>query len=136
MPLIPPNPINANTYLPGVQVIPGSLLITDITRAFPMVITYTTNAGNTYVPGQLVRLNIPVAYGMQQANGLTGEIIANSSPQMSLKIDSTNFDVFTNQAPSTKIIEPASLSPAGSRNLQYSNLSTQVAFQDLNDIGN
>ncbi len=94
--MIPPNPINANTYLPGVQVIPGDLLITAITQAYPMAVTFINNSGNTYIAGQNVRLVIPTIYGMQQANGLIGTILTVDDMNyiLYLNIDSTNFDPF------------------------------------------
>lgn len=136
MALIPANPINANTYLPGTQVIPGALLITAITKAYPMVVTITDSDGNTYIAGQNVRLDIPVAYGMQQANGLIGTILSISGDDFSLDINSSTFDTFAIPAANIYIIKPASLSPAGSRNLQYSNATSKVAFQNLNNEGN
>jgi len=231
MPLIPPNPINANTYLPPATVIPGDLLITAISQSYPMEVTFIDSTVNTYIVGQNVRLVIPNVYGMQQANGLTGTIIAidDVSFIFSLDIDSTNFDPFWypgtyvfsdvpkvvkfNQGsiyminlvglPNTASvipgtlsvglkgnfytdpaldgvlvgsaggsgtidysngyiqvspfnpglsngtifafdyeidfgnkIQPASMCPSGSRNLQYSNQSGQVAFQNLENRGN
>jgi hypothetical protein len=73
---------------------------------------------------------------MYQANGLIGKILAvdNIGLTMMLNIDSTNFDAFINgsSGPDT----PASLSPAGSRNLEFNNSSENVPFQSLNNIGN
>lgn len=130
-------PNNANTYLPGVIFIPSTLLITAITNAYPMVVTYTvpSTGANTYIPGQLVRLFVPKSYGMFQADGLTGEILENTVNTMKLNIDSRQFDLFSPPI-NPKAEQPASLSPSGSRNLQYSNQTTQIAFQPLNDIGN
>lgn len=231
MPLIPPNPINANTYLAPATVIPGELLITAISQSYPMQVTFINTSVNTYIPGQNVRLVIPTVYGMQQAHGLTGTITAvnNVSFIFSLDIDSTNFDpfwypgtyVFGNVPlvvkfnegsiymtslvglPSTASvvpgsvnvglkgnfytdpaldgvlvgsaggtgtinysngfiqvspfnaglsngtifgfsytisflgkIQPASMCPSGSKNLQFSNLTSQVAFQNLDNVGN
>ena len=128
---------NANQYLPGVIAIPSALQITAITQAYPMVLTVTTDpvtASNTYIAGQVVRLNIPITYGMWQANGLTGEVLANTGTLITLNIDTTNFDAFS--VPGSTAEKPASLSPAGSRNLQYSNQTNQVGFQSLNNVGN
>lgn len=124
-----------NQFLPGVIQIPSTLLITAITQSFPMVITFTvpSTGANTYVIGQLVRLTIPFPYGMQQANGLTGRIVQIGLTNMSLNIDSTNFDPFTIPLSGE---QPASLAPAGSQNLEFSNLTDQVGFQSLNNIGN
>ena len=223
MPLIPPNPINANTYLPGVQVIPAAFLITNITRSFPMVVStgnnpeieafisnfpslnlltglvttstlvpgsliirgsggtiwtdpgadgilvrnfgapgtvdYTTGIitgpnlnisgtfsyfpnfsfvqpPDTYVVSQNIRLDVPITYGMPQADALIGTILEINGTDFSLDIDSNNFDWFKYPGTGIKITRPASFSPAGSRNLSYSNSTSQVAFQNLNNIGN
>lgn len=129
-------PNNANTYLPPVIQIPSSLEITSITQSNPMVITTSMNPDqvNTYIPGQLVKLNIPVTYGMWQANGLTLSITSANPPQLTLAVDSSQFDSFV--IPATGTQQPASLAPSGSRNLQYNNSTNQVPFQSLNNIGN
>lgn len=127
----------ANQYLPGVIQIPSALEITAITNALPMVLSVSADPITqeaTYIVGQLVRLNIPYPYGMFQANGLTGQVVAVSSTTISLDIDSRGFDVFV--VPTGNVSQPASLSPAGSRNLEFSNLTRQVPFQSLNNIGN
>ena len=129
-------PNNSNTYLPGTITIPSALEITAITQSFPMVITTTMNEAqvNTYIPGQLVRLFIPNSYGMQQANGLTGQITDVTGSDITVNIDSTLFDSFS--VPAGNAEQPASLSPSGSRNLEYSNTTNKVAFQSLNNRGN
>lgn len=125
-----------NAYLPGVIQIPSALLITDISRAYPMIVTFMvpSTGFNTYVAGQLVRLAVPRTWGMYQANGLTGRILAIDASTMTLDIDSTNFDVFVDGSSGPET--PASLAPAGSQNLEYSNGTDQVPFQSLNNIGN
>jgi len=127
-----------NQYLPGVITIPSSLLITAATQAYPMVITTAIGAeedsANTYIVGMCVRLFIPRAYGMWQANGRTATILVISGDDFYLDVDSTYFDAFS--VPGGSVEKPASLSPNGSRNLQYSNLTNQVPFQSLNNIGN
>ncbi len=129
-------PNNANQYLPGVIQIPSSLIITDISRSRPMVVSVSVDpitASNTYIVGQLVRLTVPYNYGMFQANNLTAQIIATGSSTLSLDVDSSLFDAFS-IPPSGE--QPASLAPAGSRNLQYGNTTGQVPFQSLNNVGN
>lgn len=127
---------SSNTYLPPTVVIPGSLLITAITQTNPMVVTITDSDENTYIVGQLVRLTVPPAYGMTQANQLTGQILAINASNFTLDIDATQFDVFVIPGPGIAISRPASLCPAGSRNLQYNNFTNKVPFQNLNNIGN
>lgn len=128
--------MTANTYLPGTIQIPSALLITAITKAFPMVVTVsvqTEKASDTYIVGQLVRLTVPITYGMFQADKLTAQITAIDGLDLALDIDSRGFDTFA-IPPSGE--QPASLAPAGSRNLQYDNTTTQVPFQSLNNVGN
>lgn len=128
-----------NIYLPGVIQIPSALLITNITKSSPMVVTFaipTITAANTYIAGQAVRLTVPITWGMFQANGLVGVILSidDVGQTMNLNIDSSHFDTFVYNPTSTDT--PASLSPSGSRNLQYTNFTDQVPFQSLNNIGN
>ncbi len=126
-----------NTYLPGVIQIPSRLVITAITNTFPMVCTVVVDPiteSNTYISGQLVRLFIPYVYGMFQADGLQGKVISNIGLTITLDIDSRNFDVFS--VPSGNTEQPASMAPSGSRNLEFNNLTNQVPFQSLNNIGN
>ena len=128
-----------NQLLPGVNTIPNSLVITAITQAAPMVVTVTlSNTApnprvNTYQPGMNVKLYVPVTYGMYQANGLVGTILSLSGNNFSLGLDSTQFDAFS--VPVSQVGSPASLSPFGSRNVEYNN-STNIAFESLNNIGN
>lgn len=128
----------ANTYLPGTVVIPGKLLITNITKTYPMQVSFTDNDSNTYIPGMVVRLFVPASYKMIQANNLQGQILAidDVSFIFYLDIDSRNFDTFVIPSPGINVFQPASMSPAGSRNLSYNNSTNRVAFQNLNNEGN
>jgi len=129
-----------NQYLPGVNTIPNSLLILDISKSMPMVVTASlVNTApnprvNTYKVGMNVRLYVPRTYGMYQANGLIGTILALTGEVFVLNIDSTLFDTFA--IPITTSEAPASFSPFGSRNLEYDNSTDLVPFQSLNNIGN
>lgn len=128
-----------NQYLPGVNTIPNSLVITGITNSNPMVVTCTlvNNAPNprvnTYQVGMNVRLYVPRNYGMYQANGLVGNILSLAGNNFTLDLDSTLFDTFS--VPVSQVGSPASLAPYGSKNVQYNN-STNIAFESLNNIGN
>ena len=128
----------ANQYLKGVIAIPSSLLITNITKNFPMVISVaignTTSQANTYIVGMAIKLLVPKTFGMFQANGLVGTILAINGLDFTVNLDSSHFDTFV--VPSGNVEQPASVSPAGSRNLQYNNQTNEVPFQNLNNIGN
>lgn len=127
-----------NPYLPGVIQIPSAMLITSVTRSYPMIVTYTvpSTGSSTYVPNQVVRFTIPYTWKMFQLNGLNGTILSvdNVNFVMTVDIDSTNFDTFVYNPTSGET--PASFAPSGSKNLQYTNFTNQVPFQSLNNIGN
>ena len=91
---------------------------------------------NTYIVGMAVRLFIPYTYRMFQANNLVGTIKSISGSDFALDIDSSLFDPFV--VPSGRTIEqPATISPAGSRNYEYTNGSSlAVPFQSYNNQGN
>lgn len=126
----------ANIYLPGVIQIPSMLLITDITQNYPATVTFTVpdTGSNTYRTGQLVRLTIPRTWGMYQANGLTAKIMSVGASTMVLDLNTTYFDAFVDGSATNET--PASLAPAGSRNLEYDNTTRQISFQSLDNIGN
>jgi len=128
---------NNNTYLPGVIAIPSSLEITAITNSYPAVLSVSVDPvteSNSYIAGQLVKLNIPVTYGMFQANGLTVQILAVDGQDLTLDLNTSQFDVFT--MPPQGQLGPASIAPSGSKNLQLDNDTSSVPFQSLNNIGN
>lgn len=125
-----------NQYLPGVIQIPSMLLITNMTQSYPLVITFSVPefSSNTYREGQVVRLTVPRTWGMYQANGLTPRIMSVGLTTMTLDLDTTYFDAFVDGSATS--VTPASLAPAGSRNLEYDNTTNQVPFQSLNNTGN
>lgn len=128
-----------NQYLPPVIQIPSSLLITNITQSSPMVVSVaignTATEANTYIVGMSVRLFVPRSYGMYQANNLVGTIKAINGLDWTLNLNSSAFDPFV--IPPSNAETPASISPYGSRNLQYDNSTADIVpFQSLNNIGN
>jgi hypothetical protein len=130
-------PNNANTFLPGVIQIPSSLTLVALTQGYPAIASVTVNPAtesNTYIAGQAVKLNIPITYGMFQANGLTPSILAVNGNDLTLDLNTTEFDAFT--VPTGSNFQVATIAPNGSRNLTLDNTTAQVPFQSLNDIGN
>jgi hypothetical protein len=125
-----------NQYLKGTIFTPSSLDIVAITQSMLMQVTCIINSvteANIYIPGMLVRLFVPYAYGMYQANNLTGKILEVNGLIFTLNLDSSQFDPFV--IPSSG--QPASLAPAGSQNLQFDNTTSNiVAFQPLSNQGN
>lgn len=126
--------MSANTYLPPTPVIPGFLLITNITRTNPAIVTIVDSVENTYIVGQAVHFSVPASYGMTQINQMTGVIVAINGLNFAINIDATQFDTFVIPSPFAE--QPATIAPAGSRNLEYSNFTNKVPFQSLNNVGN
>jgi hypothetical protein len=128
-------PNNANVYLPPVITVPSALTIINITNSYPMIVTAIPNddQANVYIEQQQITLNVPATFGMIQANGLKGIILDVNGDDISLDVDSRNFDPFIN--PNDGQI--ATLSPSGSRNLEYTNnTANHVPFKSLNNRGN
>lgn len=130
-------PNDNNTYLPGVIQIPSSLMLIAATQSYPMTITVSVNPAtetNSYQEGQLVRLMVPVTYGMFQANNLIAKILSVSGDVLSLDVDARSFDTFA--IPTGSNFQVATIAPNGSRNLEFNNNTNSVPFQSLNNIGN
>jgi len=72
---------------------PAMRLIAAITNSNPAAVT--TTFAHQYSTGIIVRLDIPVADGMQQANGLIGPITVTSPTTFTMAIDTTQFDPFS-----------------------------------------
>ena len=71
---------------------PAMRLIASITRSNPATVTTTFN--HQYINGTVVRLDIPPACGMQQANGQTGAISVTSATAFTIDIDTRLFEPF------------------------------------------
>lgn len=122
--------MSANTYLPISPVEPPYLLISDITKSNPMVITVTES--NNYIAGQVIHLTVPYDYGMIQADQMNVLITSVDGLDFTVQADSTQFDAFV--VPSGNVVKPASLSPAGSRNIY--NYSTVPFHSEDGNVGN
>lgn len=125
---------STNVYLPPTPCGPTSLLIANISRSKPMVITVNPSTPPySYIVGQLVALTVPRDYGMYQANGITAEIIDIDVTGLlfSVNVDSTQFDPFVIPPMFTPM--PASLSSAGARNIYN---FTSVPYHSLTNTGN
>jgi hypothetical protein len=76
---------------------PAMRIITAITNSFPAIVT--TSFDHNYQTGLIVRLDIPLNYGMQQANQLFGPITRIDATTFSIPIDTRSFDPFVQPAP-------------------------------------
>lgn len=92
---------------------PSMRLITAITNANPAAVT--TDINHQYVNNTIVRLDIPSAFGMQQANQLTGQITITGATTFTIDIDTTIFQPFVVPSPlPPQLISYAQVVPIGS----------------------
>lgn len=126
--------MSANTYLAPSTLVPGFLLITGISNSYPAIVSITDSDENTYVVGQLVHLNIPAPYKMFQADQKTAEILAIDGSDFSINLDTTLYDTFV--VPGPYVSQPATIAPAGSRNMAFENSKVASAFRSLSNSGN
>ena len=124
-----------NIYLPPCYVIPNWLTISAITRSYPMIVTVVES--NLYIAGQSLHFSVPDSYGMTQLDQRTATIMEVVGLDFYMSLDSTGFDNFVVPGAGVKIERPATVAPAGSNNLEYSNLTNRVPFQNLDgSVGN
>lgn len=72
---------------PNPEFQPAMRIISAITNAFPVSIT--TTFAHQYVNGYIVRLKIPLGYGMTDLNNKYGTIIVTSATTFTMDIDTT-----------------------------------------------
>jgi len=75
---------------------PAMRIISAITQANPAQVTTTFN--HLYVTGTIVRLDIPPLWGMEQLDGLTGEIVVTAPTTFLININTLSFDPFITPA--------------------------------------
>lgn len=71
---------------------PAMRIIASITNGFPAVVTTTFD--HQYATGMIVRLNIPLGFGMQQANQKYAEIIVTGDTTFTIDIDTSQMDPY------------------------------------------
>ena len=67
-------------------------IIADISNA--NIVQVTTTFAHQYISGLILRLNIPIGFGMEQINQQYAPIIVTGSTTFTMPIDSTNYDPF------------------------------------------
>lgn len=90
---------------------PRSRYICAITAAASAVVTTTVD--HAYTVGQVVRMNVPEAFGMREMNGLQGTITAVTASTFTLNIDSTGFTPFAFPLTAAAPFTPATVVPFG-----------------------
>jgi len=71
---------------------PALRIISNITNA--NIVTVTTTFDHQYIDGLIIKLNIPVGFGMQQINQQFGPIIVTGATTFTMQINSTYYDPF------------------------------------------
>ncbi len=71
---------------------PAMRVISAITNANPASITTTQD--HLYISGNIVRIDIPLGFGMQQINQQFGEITVTGDTTFTIDIDTTFYDAF------------------------------------------
>lgn len=87
---------------------PAIRLITNITQAFPAVVT--TSFAHQYLDGQIVRMVIPREYIMDAIDGLEGTIAIIDSTSFAIDLDTRSLPAFYNDPAAT---QPAQSVPVG-----------------------
>ena len=110
---------------------PATRLIDSITNANPAVVT--TTFAHQYKDGTIVRLDIPPADGMQQANQLTGSITVLSPTTFAIDIDTTTFAPFAIPAAPSYIINICSfVVPVGGPSVSVNQAVRVATINSLN----
>jgi hypothetical protein len=92
---------------------PSMRLIASITNSNPALVTTTIN--HQYVDRIVARLDIPPAFGMQEANQLFGTITVTGDTTFLITIDTTFFSPFVSPAlPQPHLTSYAQVVPIGS----------------------
>jgi hypothetical protein len=102
---------------PDPKFLPARKNIDSITNANPALVTTTTAHG--YTTGMIVRLVIPPAKGMQEANQLTGTITVTGANTFTIDIDTSLFEAFVAVPPAgiSQLIDIcAQVNPVGESN--------------------
>lgn len=71
---------------------PAMRVISAITNANPASITTTQD--HLYISGNIVRIDVPLGFGMQQINQQFGEITVTGDTTFTIDIDTTHYDAF------------------------------------------
>jgi hypothetical protein len=101
---------------------PAMRIVTAISQTNPAVVT--TSFAHQYVDGIIVRLDVPLANGMQQISSIpypnvSYPITVTGSSSFSIPVDATNFQAFTN-------VECCCVVPVGEINSSLNNATRNV----------
>ena len=102
---------------PNPLFVPATNQIAAITNANPAQVTTATDHG--YVDGLVVRMIVPVAYGMPELNGLAFVITVTGATTFTIPVDTTGINSF---------VIPVGMSP------RFASLAQVVPAGEIGDI--
>lgn len=106
------------TFQPAMRVIAG------LTTTNPIQVTTTFD--HQYKDGLIVRLDIPLGFGMQQADQLVGEVTVTSPTSFTLPIDALYFDPFILPVAFPPGYQDAQVVPVGENTLLLNSATENV----------
>lgn len=117
---------------------PRRLFITNISQALQAVVTMSVTSGLSV--GQIIRLKVPEAFGMLEADGLQGEIVAinTGNNTITLNIDSSGFTAFSfpTSVVAASAVDFPLVVPFGDQGQVLAGAQTNVsAFQAILGVG-
>ncbi len=93
---------------------PSMRIVTAITNGLPASVT--TSFAHGYASGLIVRIVVPLGYGMQEINDLFGPIVVTGLTTFDIDIDTTNFNDFSVPVTSPADLQYAQAVPFGEIN--------------------
>lgn len=99
-------------------------VISNITNDYPASVTTTTN--HQYITGMIVRVNMPLGYGMQEINQLYSSIVVTGDTTFTIDIDTTYFSVYSNPASFPFTSQYPQVTPIGEINSILSSATRNV----------
>lgn len=106
---------------------PSMRVVTNITNGFPAVVTTSFDHG--YGDGLIIRIVMPLGYGMQEINGLFGSIVVTGATTYEISIDTTYFSAFSSPVTSPENYQYCQCIPIGEVNSTlYQATENQLPF--------
>ena len=99
---------------------PAMRIVSSITNGSPALVTTTFD--HQYHTGLIVRLYVPLGYGMTQANQKFGSIVVTGDTTFTIDLDTTHFDAFIIPVTYPNSYQSATVVPIGEDN----NIVTQA----------
>lgn len=99
-------------------------IISNITNAYPA--TITTTFEHNYQTGEIVRLIVPLGYGMVEANQKQGVITVTGDTTFTIDIDTTHFNAYTTPSTYPENYQYSQVVPVGEENDQLEGATQNV----------